>query len=105
MLDIGLNWLRELVSTEGRGGATTPRWERSGWFNDGKEPVSDLSIPVAHLRVAYVVETELFNDLLTQFSPEPHEYFIPDTAVSTPANLTDFLKQLAPRAHFYRASR
>jgi hypothetical protein len=105
MLDVALEWLLEEVPTEGRGGGTTPRWKRSGWFDDGEEPESDLSIPVAHLRVAYVVETELFNSLLTQFSPEPHEYFLPATAVRTPANLTDFLKQLAPRAHFYRASR
>ncbi len=94
-----LKWMEEVTKIQG--GGERKRWEAMGTFSVA--PVTDIQVPVRHLRVLYALPNLEYNKWARNHTPTGYEYFIPHSSLDTynSQKMQRFLAQMSISNQFY----
>ena len=99
VLSVSASWLNHKITIQGGGQRT--RWNSTGTLTEA--PVSDLVLPVRHLRVLYALPNTLYHKWCSEHTPTGYEFFSPHSSLSNYNSppFQEFLKRMSIATQFY----
>jgi len=99
VLSVSMDWFNLPIAIQG-GGLRT-RWESTGTMTSA--PVTDLNLPVRHLRVLYALPNTLYHSWCSEHTPTGYEFFCPHSSLSSynSQSFQEFLKRMSIATQFY----
>ena len=99
VLSVSASWLNQTIPVQG--GGQRARWESTGTLTEA--PVTDLVLPVRHLRVLSALPNTLYHVWCSEHTPTDYVLFPPHSSLSTyhSQSFQEFLKRMSIASQFY----